>query len=75
MEIAKSVKAVNTVLTTIFVEEINRTLTQQAVPIIFLTQLPHSIFLRVVQTITQVALQLGKIMRLDGKNSRIFWYS
>ena len=48
-------------------EDIKRTLTQQAAHIVFLTQLPHSIFLRVVHTITQVTPQLGKTMRLDGK--------
>ena len=58
---------VNTVLTNSAVDDIKRLITQQKLPIIFLTELPRSIVLRVVHTITHVTPQLGKTMRLDGK--------
>ena len=57
----------NSVLTNSAVDDIKRLFTQQTSPIVFLTQLPHSIFERLVHTLTQVTPQLGKTMRLDGK--------
>ena len=65
--IAKTLKDVNVVLTNSAVDDIKRLLTQQTSPIVFLTQLPHSICVRVVHTVIQVTPQLGKTMRLDGK--------
>ena len=60
-------KDVNAVLTNSAVDDIKRLFTQQISPIVFLTQLPHPIFVRIVHTITQVTPQLGKTIRLDGK--------
>ena len=49
---ANMLKNINTIQTTMTVEDIERTLTQHTAYIMFLTYLLHSTFLRVIHTIT-----------------------